>query len=42
MVKRVPKPAGRLSLDWRGALRELREEYTSVEPQHKGLDWREN
>ena len=26
-------------LEWRGALRELREQYTSVELQHKALEW---
>jgi hypothetical protein len=28
-----------LRLDWRGALRELRDKYTSVELQHKILEW---
>jgi hypothetical protein len=26
--------------DWSGALREHREQYTSIELQHKALDWR--
>jgi hypothetical protein len=30
---------GELRLDWRGALRELRDKYTSVELQHKILEW---
>jgi hypothetical protein len=35
---RTPKPAGRMKLMWRGALRGLRDRYTSVELQHKILD----
>ncbi|RLG19540.1 hypothetical protein DRN74_06670 [Candidatus Micrarchaeota archaeon] len=30
---------GELKLDWRGALRDLRGKYTSVELQHKVLEW---
>ncbi len=30
----------KLSFDWEGGLSDLREEYTSVELQHKSLDWR--
>ena len=30
---------GELKLDWRGALRDLRDKYTSVELQHKVLEW---
>jgi hypothetical protein len=26
-------------LDWAGALSDLKDKYTSVELQHKGLDW---
>ncbi len=37
--KRVRKPKARLKLDWRGALRDLRDQYTSVELQHKALEW---
>ena len=33
------KPAGTLKLRWRGALRDLRDKYTSVELQHKVLEW---
>lgn len=33
------KPKGQLKLDWRGALRDLRDQYTSVELQHKLLEW---
>ena len=31
-----------LKLDWRGALRDLRDKYTSVELQHKALEWWED
>ena len=37
--KRLQKPKGQLKLDWRGALRDLRDQYTSVELQHKALQW---
>jgi hypothetical protein len=30
-----------LRQDWAGALRDYREQYTSVELQHKALGWRE-
>jgi hypothetical protein len=33
-----PKP----KLDWRGALRELREQYTSIELEDKALEWWES
>ncbi|MDT7907918.1 MAG: DUF2281 domain-containing protein [Candidatus Calescibacterium sp.] len=36
-IKRRKK--GRLELSWRGALRELRNKFSSVELQHKSLDW---
>jgi len=39
LEKRVPKPRAELKLDWRGALRDLRDKYTSVELQHKVLEW---
>jgi len=35
----VSKPAGKMKLTWRGALRDLRDRYTSVELQHKILDY---
>jgi hypothetical protein len=38
--KRVRKPQGPLKLEWRGALRHLRDRYTSVELQHKAFEWR--
>lgn len=37
--KRVRKPEGQLRLDWRGALRDMRDQYTSVELQHKIREW---
>jgi len=30
---------GELKLDWRGAWRDLRDKYTSVELQHKIVEW---
>ncbi|MBI3958488.1 MAG: DUF2281 domain-containing protein [Chloroflexi bacterium] len=35
LPQRIVKP----QLKWRGALRHLRNEYTSVQLQHKALDW---
>ena len=35
-------PKGRLRLDWRGALEDMKDKYTSVELQHKILEWRED
>jgi hypothetical protein len=37
---RMPKPGGKMKLDWRGLLRDMREEYTSVQLQHKLTEWR--
>ena len=34
-----PKEKKGLKLDWRGALKDMRDEYTSVELQHKILEW---
>lgn len=39
LEKRALKQKGELKLDWRGALRDWREKYTSVELQHKLLEW---
>jgi hypothetical protein len=36
---RIQKPAGTMKLKWRGALRGLRDRYTSVELQHKSVEW---
>jgi hypothetical protein len=37
--RQAPAHAARMRLTWRGALRELRDQYTSVELQHKSLEW---
>lgn len=34
------KPKGKPSFDWAGALKDLRDQYTSVELQHKITEWR--
>lgn len=39
LVKQSSRPKGQLKLDWRGALRDLRDQYTSVELQHKIGEW---
>ena len=39
LEKRVRKPKAKLTLEWKGALRDLRDQYTSVELQHKALQW---
>ena len=39
LQKQARKPGRPLSLNWRGALRDLRGQYTSVELQHKALEW---
>lgn len=38
--KRQKRPSGRLKFDWAGALKDLRDQYTSVELQHKISEWR--
>ncbi len=40
LQRRGTRENGELKLQWRGALRELRDRYTSVELQHKALEWR--
>ena len=37
--KRAKKPKGDLKLDWIGALEDISDQYSSVELQHKILDW---
>jgi len=37
---RIQRPHGKMKLDWRGALSDMRDEYTSVELQHEILEWR--
>ncbi len=39
LEKRRPKAGGTLKLDWAGALTDLRDQYTSVDLQHKALEW---
>jgi len=39
LEKRGIKRTGTLKMEWKGALKELREKYTSVELQHKSLEW---
>jgi hypothetical protein len=34
------KPRGKPTFEWAGALKELRDQYTSVELQHKITQWR--
>ena len=42
MEKRARKPRGKMKLDWRGALEDMKDQYTSVERQHKIQEWRGN
>ena len=37
--KRTPRAKGKPKFHWRGALRDLRDKYTSVELQHKIHEW---
>jgi len=39
LEKKAKKKRGQLNLPWKGALKELKEKYTSVELQHKVLEW---
>ncbi len=39
LEKQTRKPKGKFKFDWEGALEDLRDQYTSVELQHKALDW---
>jgi hypothetical protein len=38
--RRAKRPVGKMRLDWRGLLRDMRDQYTSVELQHKISEWR--
>jgi hypothetical protein len=40
LMKKERKAGRPLRQDWAGALREHREQYTSVELQHKAMGWR--
>jgi ubiquinone/menaquinone biosynthesis C-methylase UbiE len=37
--KKVKKRSGKLKMNWAGALRELKDKYTSVELQHEISNW---
>ena len=39
LEKRVRALGAELRLDWRGALRDLRDQYTAVELEHKAAEW---
>lgn len=39
LERRMPKRENDIKLDYRGVLRNMREEYTAVELQHKALKW---
>lgn len=40
LEKKVGKPQRKLKMNWAGALKDLRNRYTSVELQHKISEWR--
>lgn len=40
LKKQRKKSRGKLKMDWAGALKDLRDKYTSVELQHKISEWR--
>ena len=40
LTKRDRRTSGTLRQDWAGALRESREQYTSLELERQALDWR--
>ena len=37
--KKTPKKQNRLRLSWAGALKEFRDQYTSLDLQRKALEW---
>lgn len=39
LEKHAPRRKTKPKLDWRGALRDLRGQYTAVELQHEALEW---
>jgi len=39
LEKQTRKPRAKLKFDWEGALEDLRDQYSSVELQHKVLEW---
>ncbi len=40
LIKRARKPGKKLRQDWAGALRDVRDQYTSLDLQRKASDWR--
>jgi hypothetical protein len=40
LERRAQKGGGKLRQDWAGALREYRDQFTSLELQKKSLEWR--
>jgi hypothetical protein len=42
LVKRARKPQRILRQDWAASLRDVRDQYTSLELQRKALDWRDD
>jgi len=40
LEKKMRKAKKKLKFDWAGALKDLRDHYTSVELQHKMVEWR--
>jgi hypothetical protein len=40
LQRRTRKPLGRPDFEWAGALKDMRDHYTSVELQHKLSEWR--
>ncbi|MBI3912765.1 MAG: DUF2281 domain-containing protein [Chloroflexi bacterium] len=39
LEKQTKKPRGKLRMDWAGALKDWRDQYTSVELQHQASNW---
>jgi hypothetical protein len=39
LEKKMIKKQSKLKLNWKGALKDIGKEYTSVELQHKSLEW---
>ena len=40
LEKRLENPRGKPTFEWAGALKDLRDQYSSVELQHKISEWR--
>jgi len=39
LLQQQPKEKKKMKFDWEGALADMKNEYTSVELQHKALEW---